>query len=80
MQTIQLLIQLLKFMKKIINEQADKAIKSAVASLAVSEMYLTDYEIVLIKKCLTSEISEEKFKKYVLDFSNGAHLDEGVDI
>lgn len=66
--------------KKITNEQADKAIKSAVASLAVSEMYLTDYEIDLIKKCLTGAISEEHFKKCVLDFSMGIHLDENVDI
>ncbi|MCF6409966.1 antitoxin VbhA family protein [Pseudalkalibacillus salsuginis] len=53
-------------MKK--EERINKAVRSAKASLAIEGMHLSDKEESLIKQRLNGDISENEFKKKVMDY------------
>lgn len=58
-------------MRKFTEAQAQRALRGAKATLAVENMYLTEEEEDLIKQQLTGKISEEQFKKMVLEMAIG---------
>lgn len=61
-------------MKRLTDEQAERAIRGAKATLAVEGMYLTEKEEQLVKQQLTGKISEAQFKKMALEMATGVKI------
>ena len=61
-------------MKRLTDEQAERAIRGTKATLAVEGMYLTDKEEQLVKQQLTGKISEAQFKKMALEMATGVKI------
>lgn len=56
-------------MRKFNEEEANRALENAKASLAVEGMYLPENEQQLIKMKLTGQITESQFKKMALELA-----------
>jgi len=61
-------------MKKLTDEQAERAIRGTKATFAVEGMYPTKEQEELVKQQLTGKISEAEFKKMALEMATGVKV------